>query len=263
MSVPLDELLEDAREAWTRLRDELEGILGDDLIAIWAYGSTIGSDRPDRPADLDTHVIVGRRPDAHSAQRIRDALDAIAADAGVEFDVWFILLEDARQPAHPAHAFLEGRRDTAWALHRSHWLAGRFVLIHGPEPVEIVSPPTWPEIEVDLDRELEHVERHIAEGDTDPYEAAYAILNGSRILHSLETHDVVLSKREAGTWAFDHLPDRWHPVIRAAQRAYDEQATRDDVDLLAAEMAPFVAVVRERLPRRAQAGKSVPRWSGY
>jgi hypothetical protein len=260
----IDNVPDTARSAWTRLRDELRAILGDDLVAIWAYGSLIGSDRPDRPADLDTHVIVQRRPDAQTAQRIRDALDVIAAEGRVEFDVWFIALEDARQPDHPPHAFLEGRRDTAWALHRAHWLAGRFVLVHGPEPAEIVPTPTWPEIELDLDRELEHIERHIAEGDTDPYEAAYAILNGSRILHSLETHDAVLSKREAGTWALDHLPKRWHPVIRAAHRAYDEQATPEDVDLLASEMGPFVELVRERLPARDRpSDEASPRWSGY
>jgi hypothetical protein len=259
----LDSLPDVARNAWARLLDELQAILGDDLAAIWAYGSTIGSDRPDRPADLDTHVILERRPDAQAAQRITDAVDAIAAEAGVEFDVWFIALEDARKPDHPPHAFREGRRDTSWALHRSHWLAGRFVQIHGREPAEIVPPPTWPEIQVDLDRELEHLERHVAEGDTDPYEAAYAVLNGSRILHSLETHDVVLSKREAGIWALDHLPERWHPAIHAALRAYDEQAAPDDIALLAAEMAPFVAVVRQRLPAEGQSPDGFPRWSGY
>jgi hypothetical protein len=260
----LDSLPDVARNAWARLRDELQAILGDDLVAIWAYGSTIGSDRPDRPADLDTHVILKRRPEAQAAQKITDPVDAIAAEAGVEFDVWFIALEDARKPDHPPHAFREGRRDTSWALHRSHWLAGRFVQIHGPEPAEIVPPPTWPEIQVDLDRELEHIERHVAEGDTDPYEAAYAILNGSRILHSLDTHSPVLSKREAGGWALDHLPDRWHPAIRAGLRAYDERASAEDTELLGAEMAPFVAMVRERLPAPDDASPDhLPRWSGY
>jgi hypothetical protein len=253
-----------ARNAWSRLRDELQALLGDDLVAIWAYGSTIGSDRPNRPADLDTHVILKGRPDARTAQRINNTSDAIAAESGVEFDVWFIALEDARQPDHPPHAFRDDRRDTSWALHRAHWLAGRFGLIHGLKPAELVPSPTWPEILVDLDRELEHIERHAAEGDTDPYEAAYAILNGSRILHSLETHDVVLSKREAGTWALDHLPDRWHPAIHAALRAYDEQATPDDEALLADEMGAFVAMVRKQLPFADQPSLDrQPRWAGY
>jgi hypothetical protein len=250
-----------ARTAWTRLRDELLGILGDELVAIWAYGSVLGSDRPHRPADLDTHVIVGGPPDVETARRIEKAAQAIAAEAGVELDTWYITLADARRPEHPPHAFREGRRDTAWALHRAHFMAGRFVPVYGQEPAEIVPPPTWPEIEADLDRELEHIERHVHECDTDPYEATYAILNGSRILHSLETRDVALSKREAGAWALEHLPGRWHDAIRAALRAYDERATPAEVELLATEMAPFVAVVRERLP--AADRKGLPRWSGF
>lgn len=264
MSVPLADLPGVAQDAWTRLRDDLKAMLGGDLVAIWAYGSTIGSDRPRRLADLDTHVILRRRPDAQAAQGITDAGDAIAAAAGVEWDNWFIALDDARRAAHPPHAFLEGRCDTAWALHRAHWLAGRFVHISGPPPDEIVPSPSWPEIEVDLDRELEHIERHVHEGDTDPYESSYAILSGSRVLHTVETHNPVLSKREAGTWALDHLPDRWHPAIRAALRAYDEQATPADVELLRAEMAPFVAMVRGRVPGPdSPDGDGRPRWSGY
>jgi hypothetical protein len=136
------------------------------------------------------------------------------------------------------------------------------VNVHGREPAEIVPPPTWSELEGDLDRELEHIERHVAEGDTDPDEASYAILNGGRILRAIETHDVVLTKRGAGPWALDHLPDRWHPAIRAALRAYDADASPEDAALLAAEMAPFVAMVRSRLPM-AERAADYPRWSGY
>ena len=264
MSVPLDSLPESARAAWLRLRDGLQAILGDDLIAIWAYGSVIGADRPHRPADLDTHAILRNRPDAQTAQRIKDVIDAITVEGGLEFDVWFIAHDDARRAEHPPHAFLEGRRDTAWALHRAHWLAGRYANVYGLEPADVVPKPTWPELQVDLDRELEHIERHLHEGDTDPYEAAYALLNGSRILRSLETHDAVLSKREAGIWALERLPDRWQEALNAALRAYDEQATPEDAQLLASEMGPFVSMVRERLPAAGETSDEArPRWSGY
>jgi hypothetical protein len=263
VSVSLDELPATARTAWTRLRDELQAILADDLVAIWAYGSTIGADRPLRPADLDTHVLLRRRLDEETARRVEDARDAIEHAEGVEWDAWFILLDDARRADPPRHAYREGRRDTAWALHRAHWMAGSYVRVHGPEPAEIVPPPTWPELEVDLSRELEHIERHVAEGDTDPYEASYAILNGSRILRALQTRDVVTTKRSAGAWALEHLPARWHPAVIAAGRAYDDQATRKDAELLVTEMAPFVAMVGERLPAHAKPANGMPRWSGY
>jgi hypothetical protein len=262
MSASLDGLPTATRAVWLRLRDELEAALGNELIAIWAYGSSVAPDPPGRPADLDAHVVVSASPNAETARRIETVLDAIARDADVEWDVWVIGLDDARRPMSPPHAYHDDRRDTSWAIHRAHWLAGSVVNVHGREPAEIVAPPRWSEVEVDLDLELEHIERHVAEGDTDPDEAAYAILNGSRILRAIETKDAVLTKRDAGRWALDHLADRWHPAIRAALRAYDADASPEDAELLAAEMAPFVAVVRSRLPMAERAADH-PRWSGY
>ncbi len=263
--IPLDEVREPAQTAWSRLRDRLlAAVLGDGIVAMWAYGGTISGDGRAHDGDLDTHVILSRRPDPGTARRIERAQEATAREHGVEWDVWYIVVDDARRSGPPPHAWREGRRDTSWALHRAHWLAGRYVNLHGAEPEGIVTPPTWGELSGDLDRELEHVERHVVEGDTDPYEAAYAILNGSRILRSLETHDVVISKRAAGAWALEHLPGRWDPAIRAALRSYDGQRTGEDVDLLATEMAPFVAFVREHLPAPSDRPRdALPRWSGY
>jgi hypothetical protein len=262
--IALDELPDLALTAWTRLRDELQVILGDDLLAMWAHGGTTFTDDPPRSGDLDTYVILSRAPGGQTAQRIEDAQNTIANELGVEWDAWYVLADDARKPDAPAHAFRDGRRDTAWAVNRAHWLAGRYALLYGTEPAEIVQAPAWVEIEVDLSRELEHIERHIAEGDTDPDEATYALFNGSRILHALETGNVAISKHAAGAWALEQLPARWQPALRAAARVYAGRAEPDDAALLAAEMAPFVAMVRERLPAPEEpTPEARPRWSGY
>jgi hypothetical protein len=262
--VSLDQVRADARSAWLRLRDELLGILGEDLVAMWAHGGTTSTDDPRRSGDLDTYVILRQAPHPEVARRIEAAEEALASELSVEWDTWYVLANHARRPEAPPHAFRQGRRDTAWAINRAHWLAGRYVPLHGPEPSEVVVAPTAAEVRIDLSRELEHIERHIAEGDTDPYEATYALLNGSRILHALETGDVAISKRAAGAWGLEHLPARWHPALRAAARAYDGQATTGDEALLAAEMAPFVAMVRERLPDTdLESSEPRPRWSGY
>ena len=263
MSVSLEELPEVARNAWVRLRDDLAALLGDDLVAMWAHGGTTAADGPPRHADLDTYVIVRRPIDGKTAEAIEAIQVAAAAEAGVEWDAWYVLEEDASKPHAPRHAFRAERRDTSWAIHRAHWLAGRYVLLFGAEPAGLVTPPTWRELEVDLDRELEHLERHVAEGDTDPFEATYAVLNGSRVLRALETGDVGISKRSAGQWALEHLPMRWHDALRAASRSYDNRPADGDADLLAREMAPFVAMVRERLPASTpRTDEAVPRWSG-
>lgn len=264
MSVPLERLPEVARTAWVRLRDELVALLGDDLLAMWGHGGTVATEEPRTSADLDTYVVLRRSVDARTGGAIDAIHDAIAREFGTEWDAWYVLGDDARRPEAPRHAFRTDRRDTSWAIHRAHWLAGRYALVYGREPAEIVPPPSWAELEEDLDRELEHIERHVAERDTDPYEATYAILNGSRILHTLVTRDAGISKRAAGHWALEHLRERWHPALRAAGRTYDGEASAEDTDLIAREMAPFVAMVRDRLPSATpRTAGWEPRWSGY
>ncbi len=174
-----------------------------------------------------------------------------------------MLEKAARRQEAPRHAFRSDRRDTTWAVNRAHWLAGRYAHVYGRAPAEIVPAPTWSVLELELDREVEHLERHVAEGDTHASEATYAILNGSRVLRTLATRDPAISKRAAGEWALEELPARWHPVLRAASRAYDGQASSEDTELLATEMGPFVAMVRERLPTATGRDAAAPRWSGY
>lgn len=266
MSVALDQLPERPRQAWERLRDELRSILADDLVAVWAYGGSVAAGMGGvtrHRGDLDTYVIVRRQIGERTASGIDAAQAAIGAELGAEWDTWVVLENDARRPEAPAHAYRHDRRDTSWAINRAHWLAGRYAHLHGAHPTEVVPAPTWPEVTADLDRELEHLEAHVANDDTDAFEATYAVLNGSRILRALATKDVAISKREAGDWALERLPDRWHPTLRAAIRAYEERPGSEDVALLAAEMGPFVAMVRAGLaPLEERDADFAPRWSG-
>lgn len=262
--IQLHEIPEPAHGAWVSLRDELRAILNDDLAAMWAHGGATSIGDSDHRGDLDTHVLLSRPPTDVTAQRLEKTEDAIARRHGMELDTWYVHANDARRTDPPRHAWREGRRDTSWALHRAHWLAGRYVCLYGPEPAAIVKPPAWEDLEAELSRELEHIERHVYEGDTDAYEATYAILNSSRILHSVETHTVAISKREAGSWALEHLAARWQPALLAALRSHDGRPTADDVRLLAVEMAPFVAFARQRLPHAEDhPADAPPRWSGY
>ena len=253
-----------ARAAWAALHDRLLDLLGDRLVAVWAHGGTTSGSTPGHVGDLDTHVIVTGRPDEETIRSIEEAHATIADAHGIEWDAWYILEADARRSEAPSHAWTGGRRDTSWAIHRAHWLAGGFVTLYGPDPDDIVAAPAWDEVRAELDRELEHLERHVVEGDTDPYEATYAVLTGSRILHALATGNVAVSKQAAGRWALEQLPDRWHAALRAALRTYRHEPSRDDTDLLAAEMAPFVSFVRGHLaPSSERPPGTLPRWSGY
>ncbi len=245
--IPIENVPDVAGAAWTRLRDGLLAILGDDLVAVWAYGGTASAPRPAPFGDLDTFVVIRRPVDRRTADAIDELQAAIASETRTELDAWYVLDADARRPEPVRHAWRDRVNET-WAVDRALFLAGRYVLLHGAEPSAIVRPPTVTELEAAVRSEVEHLERHVEAGDTDPYEATYAFLNGSRIIRAIETGDVAISKREAGPWALAHLPDRWHPALHAAMRAYERQATADDEALLAADMAPFVGMVRDRLP---------------
>lgn len=246
MSVPVADLPTTALLAWIRLRDELRTLLGDDLIALWGYGARARPDPPLRLGDVDAFAVVRRAPSRPLAHRIQSAHKAIARLAGIDLDVGYVLARDAALRDHPHDALRADRRYETWALHRAHWLAGRYVLLHGKTPDEVVLRPTWAELERGLRLELEHLERHVDAGDDDLYETSYAILNGSRILYSTRNRDVVISKREAGAWAQKHLPARWHRAIRAALRAYDGEATAADLRALRAAMGPLVVMAKQK-----------------
>lgn len=245
MPVSLDQLSTNSAAAWMRLRDELLTILAEDLVALWAYGARTFPDPPRSLGDLDTFAVLKRASEEEMPQRVLTAHEVIERDYQVTLDTKFILAADAARPDLPRSVW-GGGREEHWAFHRAHWLAGRYVLLHGSPPEDLVSAPRWEELEVALRLELEHLERHVAAGDDDPYEASYALLNGSRLLHGIKTGNVVISKRAAGEWALKQLPAPWHEAIHAAARAYDGEASSDDAELLREAMAPFVAMIRGR-----------------
>ena len=275
MSLPASTLSDVARAASLRLTDEIRDVLGDDVVAVWVDGGSTFADRPrHRTGDVDMCIVVAtvgpdeRRPDVWRADpasrpaRLGVAQDALAGELGVAFDPVYLLEADMGSGALPTRAFQEDRPHHTWPVSRAHWLAGQYVHLSGRRPEDIVVAPTDAEMARALDRELEHLERHVYEGDAaDPYEATYAVWNGCRILYTLATGSPVVSKRSAGDWGLDRLPVRWHPAIRAAGRVYDEEGTAEDEALLARDMAPFVAMVRARLPVTEPRPPGPPRWS--
>lgn len=267
------DLPEAAVSASLRLRDELLAILGADLVGAWLHGGTTFADRPVRPGDLDICAVIANVAPAERDPRIWRAdpssrpssifaaQESIVRDFGVIFDTMYLLADEIGGGRLPSGAFEKKQRVTGWAVDRAHWLAAQYVLLYGRPPEELVTAPTTAEIHRALDRELEHLERHVYEGDAaDPFEATYAIFNGCRILRTLETGSPVISKRSAGDWGLENLPARWHGAIHAAGRSYDGAASAEDNEILRDAMPPLVDMVRQRLPAK-QPRSGPPRWS--
>lgn len=235
-----------------RLHDALERLLGDELVALWTYGAATFPDRPPRLNDVDTHAILATPPDADTVAAVQALHRQLEAEFAVEMDSWVVLEADARRSEPPRHCLTPEWVDGAWALHRAHWLAGQYVHLAGTLPHAIVLTPTWDELVAGLHREQAFSEALVAEERLDPGHAAYALLNGCRILFSLAHRDVVVSKMASGRWALRQLDARWHAPIAAALRVYENALQPEDANELASMMAPFVAEVR------LQIGPSAP-----
>jgi len=274
MTIPINELSKPAAQAAQDFLGELQTVLDKDLLAAWIHGARTFPDRPKALGDLDISVIVvsvapaerrysqWREDPTSRPHRLSETRDAISARRRVELSPSY-LLRDELAASEPPFAFTPRHHHVGWPLERTHFLAGQYVQLYGPPPDQLVAAPTWDESHHALDREVEHLERHVHEGDhIVPYEAAYATLNGCRILYTLKTRSPVISKRSAGAWGLGHLPAAWHAPIEAAGRVYDGDASSEDEALLAATMPELVGTVREHLQPTEPRPPGPPRWAG-
>lgn len=247
MSVILDELPAVVRNACVELCDQLAELVGDELVALWTFGAVTFPDRPKRLGDLDTYGVLVSRPDSELAAAIDEIHESIAQTCGVEWDSWYVIVSDARRIEPPPHALRAQLVDEAWALHRAHWLAGRYVMLYGRHPLDFVQRPDWDQLRHGLLGEVRYIENFVHSNRNDAGHAAFAIWNGCRIIYSLETRDVVVSKRAAGEWALDHLPGSWNAGLRAARRVYDGDTRKGDEVVLQTLMPEVVAAARARI----------------
>ena len=247
MSVDFDALPLAVRLGCGALRDQLVAVLGENLAALWVYGAVTFEGHAFRSGDVDTHGVVREPLPPETWAAIDELHESTARNFGLEWDSWYVLERDMAGRRPPAHAFREKLIDHAWALHRAHWLAGQYVGLHGREPLDLVQSPTWAELEEALRSEFLFIERIVEEGRRDAAEAAFVVWNGCRILYSLETRDVVVSKRAAARWALDHVPGSWHAAIRAAGHVYDGTPDPDEESALQTAMLPIVATVRDHV----------------
>ncbi len=200
MGVELDALPLAVRLGCAALRDELVALLGDNLAALWVHGAVTFEGHAFRSGDVDTHAVVREPLPREICAAIDEIHETTSRKFELEWDSWYVLERDVAGRRPPAHAFREKLIDDAWALHRAHWLAGQYVRLYGQEPLGLVQPPTWAELEEALRSEFLFIEQIVEEGRRDAAEAAFVVWNGCRILYSLETRDVVVSKRAAARW---------------------------------------------------------------
>ena len=233
-------------EATQRLCDAFAGglrrCLGEKLRALYVYGAAVFPETKGT-GDVDLHAILDASLAEAEKGQIQDLHAAMSKrfpPLGAELDVYYILLDDALKLPAPPHQLNPEIVDDAWALHRAHMLAGRCVVLHGPEPGDLFASPTWDELDRALQGELDYVKQHLA-----PY-PDYCILNLCRLMYSYQTRDVVTSKFASAEWAAVKFPE-WRQLIDMAQRSYTGESEAGERAIMRREVARLVAYAGARI----------------
>lgn len=228
----------------------LKRALGDKLHGLYVYGASVFPETV-ATGDVDFHVILENSLSDSEKGTILALHETLAVQfppLGAELDAYYLLLEQAKQSGLPTHQLQTDIVDDSWALHRAHMLAGRCVVLHGPDPSMIFLVPTWPEIEQALAGELAYVEKNI-----DQY-PDYCILNLCRLMYSYRTGDVVTSKAAAGAWASKQFP-QWRQLIGLANRSYAGKSTDQDREAMRIELKDLLVFALRQI-QRGRSGQS-------
>ena len=224
-------------------------VLGDNLHSCYLYGASMFPHPVLWRVDFDYHIIIKKSLPAAQAHAMLELYKKLNKEGplGEELDGYCVSLGDARLRDLPRDQVLENVYDYAWALHRAHIHAGRFLLLYGQDPREFLPAPEWAELDAALEHELEFVKEN-------PQDRNYGVLNLCRLLYSRTTKDVVTSKYQAGQWALDSLDGAWRPVIEAALRDYEDAPKAGDEELVQERYPDFLAfavpeIERMRLPK--------------
>lgn len=225
----------------------LKAILGKKLYGVYIYGAAAFPEVAPT-GDIDFHVILksALTPNEKTQlERLHESLARRFPPLGGELDGYYILLQDAVRKTPPKSQMWKRATDNSWALHRAHILAGRCIVLYGPDPKEIYPPPTWPEIETALYGELDYVGRHLQDYPD------YCILNLCRLIYSFETKDVVISKAQASDWAIETLP-QWRRHIELARKSYAHRSTSEDRKFMLSEVEKFFEFAKECIERASK-----------
>lgn len=235
---PLSDEIEAVTQAYVK---GLRQILGSRLYGIYQHGASVFPEA--KPVqDIDCHVILKRGLTKRERQDIlafQENLNQDFPGLGEMFDVYFILLKEARGTEDPQHQLHPLIYDTAWPLHCAHIRAGYYRVLSGPEPNKIFPSPTWEAVTSALEQELVYIQNNLNY-------PAYCILNLCRILYSYTHQDPAVSKQDCGMWACQHFPS-WDLIIRAALRFYRRQNGPADEILMRARVEAFLAFSLEQL----------------
>jgi hypothetical protein len=245
----------EVRELLSRLADEQEDVLGENLLGSYVFGSVVTGDYEADISDVDTATVLRAdpTPDQLTAlgvlhqgvvedhPRWEDRVEAVYVSARALATFRAASSPAARiSPGEPFHAI---EVDHRWLI---DWYQLREVgiTLRGPSIASLVPEITHSEY-------VEGVRQHLLtwRESLDDLESrgdqAYAILSMCRGLRTVRTGDHV-SKREAARWASEELPQEADLIRDALEwRARSQGGLRIDGTATRAMTARFVEMVLE------------------
>ncbi len=215
------------------LLDDYLGLLSErvpDLAdACYLHGSIALNAFNDRLSDIDFITVLRHRPTADELTRLR----SIHQNLAIKYPRWkmdgsYLQWQDlGRLPAeiypspyvadgifHP-----QGYRDVnlvTWWLLKHHGIA-----LFGTSPQTLTFTVSWEKLVARMQDNLHSYWRSWTRSPTrvpqllTDYGIQWAVLGILRLWYAFREGDIV-SKTNAGRYALTHLPERWHPIVRAA-----------------------------------------------
>jgi len=233
--------------------------LGDDLVAIYVFGSYVAGDFEPGVSDLDLVAVSTRQlhePELMTLDRMHMSFAGRHPEWSDRIEVVYIGVDALRSfrtsrgrlavisPDEPFH--LRDERPAEWI---QNWFLVREtgVALFGPVATSLIPAIAWPEFVSAIRRYAREVAARSLD-DVSPGQLAYNVLTICRALRAVET-DTLSSKREAAAWVQEWDPDRaW--LIGAALRCRLSGGTIgfNDPDSRS-EAVAFIRQVADRISR--------------
>ncbi len=228
----------------------MTGLDGDNLVGAYLHGSIAFPEYNPESGDIDFYVLTRRSLNGAEIKSLAHLHRSLAAKFafGSKLDGFYIPYAAARMQENPrnlvygAHGRIHRRgSDDAWALHREHFARSAYIRLYGPKASRIFARASWKEIRSALYRQLVYARKII---DSDSW---WSVLNLCRLVYTLKSENVAVSKLGAAQWALKKLPSRWRPVIRSAVKIYKGTANRGDRTILRKDARKFLGFASVRV----------------
>jgi predicted nucleotidyltransferase len=257
MTESVDELL-------AELASGIHGVLGDDLVGIYVYGSYVsGGFEPD-VSDIDLVSVISppvEGMDLAALDRVHSSFVDRHPAWNDRVEVVYVGMAALRSfrsspgplavisPGEPFHFRSEPPVEWVqnWYLVRESGIA-----LYGPPPATIVPPIEWEEFVAAAVHYAEYVARQSFR-DASPGATAYAVLTLCRAARTVR-EQVHGSKQEGATWAKAAMPE-WAWLIETAVRCWLSRGTLGFEDAKSREAAQaFIGMLAAAISRPPVSG---------